>query len=385
MRIFIVLLFFLATSLSALELSVPPLKPQKILINSIAEFNNSIIVRTNSLSEKKKGSSLWKLNHHTKVIVPYLDKNNNKVIAIFKNKNNLQVYASKKGNFVFLNYLDNEKRNVILRIVEDQVFKLAVNRKFTYLIFKDKIILIYNKIIKKIKLPTLDIFSRNNLPSSIAISETNLFLGYNNGEWGGALYKLPIGVAGEFMKNRNIIGKNILGENIDTIKLDIKDNLWVTTSLAHLAGVSSGLYKYNNIKIETIIKQNGLSIGKKTKFKSTGNISLPKLTTINGMTVRKDNNIIFVAPSVGVLSVNKSLNLSYLWRGNLYFSYEESQKIVNDSKEEVIKFSVGSRPEGIVIKKKKMFIASRSLGVLEFSRKNNGNYIPTSQYIFSSK
>ncbi|MCI5146356.1 MAG: hypothetical protein D3923_12715, partial [Candidatus Electrothrix sp. AR3] len=161
----------------------------------------------------------------------------------------------------------------------------------------------------------------------------------------------------------------LLSENVCAIDQDSKGRVWIASGLSHLGLRQAGLHYYDGKAVTEIILQNNIVL-KKGESKNVVTTSLPKSTEFSGMIVNSNDEIVVVAAEIGLLSYTIGKSPKTLWEGNLYISYDMPT------------YGVGSFPQGIVEKEKKLYVASRSLGVFLFEALGDGKYIPTKQIVF---
>ena len=283
-------------------------------------------------------------------------------MATFSNQDkSLQLYVTQRGNAAFLNFVDNLKRNQTVRVDAGKSFRVLANEKHTYLIFKDKIILVEPKGVEIISFEMIDI--RGGFPSAVYLNDKKLYLGFNWGEWGGALYALTLEPNGRFSKNISLLAANING-----ITADSKGKMWFSSGSAHMGLRRFGLYSYHYGKLETVLEGKGVV----NKMLSESGIKLPKLTTIDALTITSENEVLLIAAALGLITINDEKHISYLWKGELDRFYNNPEPNVSTS----------MSPSGVIQTSSSIFLAMRRLGVIEFERQESGHYEPTTQYTF---
>jgi len=188
------------------------------------------------------------------------------------------------------------------------------------------------------------IFAYGSVPQHCLVTANSLYLGYDHGEWSGALIEIP------FISKNNIVfkkGKTILEDNIKAICRTTNDTIWIATGLAHMAAERSGIYKYKNKSLQEILW-------------SKPSLSLPKKSDLSAFCLNNKEEPLFVASILGVFKI-ESDKLKQVINANLYISYSMKD------------YSVGSFPEAMYADKNdNLFIASRSLGVFLYTKTGNG-------------
>lgn len=341
----------------------------KMYLTSIKEFNRQVVIEFEDWSIDdgyKLKYPIWKLDRNRGRLAPFKDINSYPVIATFSNrKGTIKAFASRNGKAVFLNFPDEPKRNKVLRIDEDQPFKIVANKKFTYLIFQKKIMLLTESKTETTPLEELDIKSRSSLPRGITISDETLYLGYYFGEFGGGLSALKFDSSGTFTKNYDM-----MGSHPTIVALDSENKPFVVSNLAHLSSISAGLYYLDDDKIENVIQLSGstITINNIDKPTNSGVITLPQTTEIDGLVITDSDEAIVLASSIGILSIKNKKTLRYLWKGDLFDWFQGEG------------FTSADSPIGLVKLGDSLFTATKTRGILEFSRQKNGEYLLANTY-----
>jgi|GEM_PF-4788652 len=367
--VFIILSFALASTCTATEklvLTVPPLEKELPLIESIYRIGDDVIVRTEKYASKegKWHHFLWRLDEKKGYFIPFINDNNERIVAVSEGSLN-ELIASSDGKGLHLKFINQPKRNITISESEESPFRLGANAYFTFVVFAERIIEVSSKgTVRSIRLNGLIPEEWRMLPRAIAVSENELILGYDKGEWGGAVYSMRIDKNGLDAKSNRL-----LSENVCAIRQDSKGGIWIASGLSHLGMRDAGLHFYDGQKISGIVSQRYF-FEKELKSKSGVAISLHKSTEISGMTVNSKDEVVIVAAEAGLFSYTIGNPFRSLWEGSLYITYNMTD------------YSVGSFPQGIVEKGKKLYVASRSLGVFCFEIFEKGKYIPTKQIVF---
>jgi len=351
------------------QLSVPPLVPEQPLISSMEEWDGRLIVVTENWLN---GVHAPKRNFHyvdlkEKLIKPLIIAAGYEIMALTEDKREALALCQQDGIFfIFKKFRNNdnnqwEKQQVNIQFEKDEEIRFAVNSNSYYLINGpyiwqsrnarqwEKIPL--NKIIGERK--EVNKWPNWDSPRAILCTNDALFLGYNGGEWGGSAYVIPL-------NNYGLSGKGFrIGSfNVTSIKIDHNHNVWIAGGLSHLSGRYAFLFQYRNKKVTPIIDQKGFE-GRNLVIKNKeAKIELP-LTEINGLAINNAGNPVIVASRIGVLEYSNG-KISPVIAADLYITYT------------LPKHWVGSSPMGIVIQDDDIYIASSSLGVLEFKKKVQG-------------
>jgi hypothetical protein len=186
-----------------------------------------------------------------------------------------------------------------------------------------------------------------------------LILGYDVGEFGGALYAMKIGENGLVTES-----KLLISENVSAIDQDAKGMIWI----AGRRSFQGGLYSYDGKTITPIISESDLA-KENVDHKVVMFDNSPRF---DGVTVNSNGDVIFIAEDIGIFSHSTGNFLRSLFVGDLRVQYEMPGDII-----------IGSDPQGIIEKGENLYIASRSLGVFCFEKTADGNYVPIRQIIFN--
>jgi len=350
-----------ASETAGLTFSVPPLRGNQPGLESIHLIGDQIIIGIDGSNSGAIESHypFWRLDERKGDFLPFIDDDENVVVAVSENSSR-DLIASLGQSKLHLRFAGHPMTGVSIADKYQGDFLLSANDPFTYLVFSDRIIEISREgTIREINL--FDVIERcwrwETLPRHIATTKEELLLGYDEGEWGGRLFAIQIDKDGLTRKSTLL-----LSDNICAIDQDSKGRIWIASSLAHLAQKQAGLYLSDGKTVSAIISMDN-TFSEKGSRGEQAMIGLPGTTQIGGITVNPMGEVIIVASEVGLFSYSLHKPLLALWKGSL---------AVND------KWSK-SYPRGIIRKGNKLYIASTSLGVILFEKKQDGRYVPARQ------
>ena len=328
------------------------------LIASIEEWDGIISVVAEEYQPEKRASkrTFHYIDLIDKFIKPLIVKDGYDITALGENKQHAFALCSKnKDLFLFRKsrLVPNaswEMQKLDFKIDGTREIKLAANDIFLFILSANHIWasrdaepwrkIALNEIIGERK--EVEPWPNWNSPHKVLATNNNLFLGYNGGEFGGAAYAIPLngeGISGA--------GLRIGSFNVCGLKEDRYGNDWIAGGLAHMGIRKAHLYQYNHGKIAVIIDQKGYQENNLTKFfkkEEQAKLEIP-ITDIKGLAINAEGNPVLVGSEIGV------------------FEYATG-KI-----SPVIKADMHG-PVGIVIKNDDIYLASRSMGVYEFKKKN---------------
>ena len=194
------------------------------------------------------------------------------------------------------------------------------------------------------------------LPRAILATVNAPFIGYDKGEWGGAAYVVPI-KSGEVTSPV----REIVKFNVCAIEQDAEGKVWIAGGLSHLSIERAWLYVYSEGQVQPLIDQGGED--EQSRRIDISNNPLRRwdtATEISGLTVSENGKPTLVAARLGVFDATAA-KMPPLIKCDFFVRYPEKDYIV------------GSFPRGIRIDRGgNIYVATRSLGVLIFSKTEDG-------------
>jgi hypothetical protein len=347
-----------------LPLTSPPLVKDQPDIRCIYRIGEEIVVRTQEYvyQDRKWYHFLWKL--YKGRFVPFRSSKGDEVVAVSEGSLH-GVIASYREKNVLIEFADQPDRNIRVCVRVEPPFLLGANDFFAFLVFSNRIVEVSNKgVIRIIWLKNIVPKRYRILPRAIGVTESEIILGYDKGEWGGLAVALRIEKSGVIEEP-----KILISENTRSIVHGHGGGIWIASGSSHLGLEEAGLHFYNGKTVTSIISQEGF-MGKEDEDKNRGLLSLPQSSEISGIAVNPTGGVVILASTVGLFMYSTEKALEVLWKGKIGTIYS-----MPDCR-------VCSYPEGVVEKDGSLYIATGSLGVICFEKQNNGKYIPTKQILF---
>lgn len=182
-------------------------------------------------------------------------------------------------------------------------------------------------------------------PSAALLSRDSLFLAYDRGEFGGALFRLDL-------TETPAAATNLTG-SVRFLARDRAGAIWAASGIEHLGGIAGALYRVGRTYVETVALISG-DVGGGSRKRA--GVEFPGLTSVSGLAVGGDGWPIVVLTEFGVFKLTDSRFVP-LYRDSMKASYEISLGGMS--------LSVGSRPVGVVATPAgEIYIATSDLGVL---------------------
>lgn len=356
MRHFLFILFLLLLTFFSAAQKFDNLKVEQPLISDLFLWGNHILAETVHDTANK----YYYIDSLTNRLLKLEIEDNSKIIHVAQSNSFLFAITKKNGH---LNLLSKEKRKTFWLKQELLIKSNAIdNAKFVatdnlLVLVTSEIIhyKLFNSTWKSIEISKLIKLhpESDRLPRHCLLKDDALYLGYDNGEWGGSLIEIPFSVGDDIVFKT---GNLILNENIVAINYSKDSILWIATGLSHLGLAKSGIYKYQNDKLQKVLLENP-------------KLSLKGESDLSAFCLNNNDEPFFIASEFGLFKIQGDC-LRQLINEKLIIYYPIKDYIV------------GSYPVGMYIDREgNIFIASRSLGVLVY--KKLGNQYTFSQMIFN--
>ena len=344
-----------AETVPAFAFTVPPLIPEQPLLKSIRLWNSEIVVES---EEYEEASERWISQYFAvdskKGLSPLKIAGCNVIRSIAESAQDVFVFCSNGQHPVLLSTAKNtmfgwKTRELPTGLqVEDDSLITALNSHVA-LLSSDYLYWLtsnggwsrmpfHHPSSVKIKVP----------PQHILLTNRGLFVGYDAGEFGGALIFIPIQP-----NSPNPLGPSQLlsSMNVNAIAQDRTGAVWVAGGLAHLGMKRADLVRIKEGTVETILHEE--SFGERSRTLS-GSLQLPEPTDVSSLCLDPTDKPLILATDLGVLELD---NKSFRYRIKADFSI--SYKMPD--------YSVGSRPVGMVCPGDgRILVATRSTGIMEF-------------------
>jgi hypothetical protein len=186
-------------------------------------------------------------------------------------------------------------------------------------------------------------------PAAALLNGDSLFLGYDRGEFGGALYHVDLG--------RPIpAASRLLTDSIRFIARSPSGSIWAASGLAHLVMAHAALYRLEPTRTELIASISGVTSQTDPGRVEASGVPFPAVTSVEGLAFTDDGRPIVVFPDLGVFTLTDG-SFQPLYRGSLVSVYEASFN--------GIPARVSSSPVAVMrAPSGELYVATRSLGVL---------------------
>lgn len=357
-------IFFLST-LSCFGQNIDQLKVEQPLLKRLLVWNGLIIAEKDwSRTDKYYVCDTIK-NRLTRLQIA----NDTAILDLTETPSSLHVIVQRDDSYFLLTKNKHERKWTTNPLFPDfnkiKKFRLVANDNLLLIITFDEIFFKQpNSTWEKIAIDSLiDEFHTNDydIPQHCLMTSNSLYLGYDNGEWGGALVEIPISKGDNKTFGK---GKFIIEDNIKGLEYSSKGTLWIASGLSHLAIRESGIYTFQKDKLQQVLWPQP----RKSKDKPQQD-SVPQMHLLFGEKsdlsafCLKDKEVpLFIMSEFGVFRIQKdSIEEVIKTKLNIEYSLEKG-------------YSAGSRPVGMQIDNNStIFIAQRSLGVFVYIR-NKDSY-----------
>ena len=334
-------------SFSVLGQNIHDLKIEQPSLNNLFVWNNLVIVEKAADEHGKFficDTSKEKLERLT------IEKDTN-ILALAESTSFLYAIVKRGDAYVLITKHKNQNTWISEGLFPDfntiKRWKLVANDNLLILVTMDKIYtkthssewtaVPFNSIVEKTKM-FLD-----NMPSHYVLTKNSFFLAFDNGEWGGSLWEIPISTSRKAVLSK---GKLVVGDNIKGLQYASSGVLWIATGLAHLDARESGVYKYANNTLQKVLW-------------SMPSLSLKEPADLSAFCLKNAEQPFFVASALGVFKMLDE-NLEEVIHANLYLRYSLKN------------YDVGSSPVAMHVDgNNTIYIAQRSLGVFVYTKTND--------------
>jgi hypothetical protein len=192
-----------------------------------------------------------------------------------------------------------------------------------------------------------------SLPSALLLSNDVLLMAYDNGEFGGGLYRIDL-------KRPDKVPTRVIDDNVQALARTKSGVIWAAGGLSHLRSVSGILYRIDSNGVKVVAAISGHVSGPRgEKIDKKSGARFPGLTNVSGLALGKEDRPTVVLPAFGVFELSRE-GFVALYKGPLSFFYKTPDA------------GVGSDPVGLAISKSgEIYVASRSLGIFVLRKDNN--------------
>ena len=361
-----VALLCVVNTAKGLDLAVPPTISEQPQLNAIHLWNGILVARGHSYDETEAS---WRFRYYlvdpVRGLSPLSVGGCEKVQSVAETLQTVFALCADNQASVLLSSQKHmgsrwERHSLRRHLRGDEI--LAASRRHLTLIATDKITWLASNgdwLETALAQPPLQITNTAS-PQYGLLTDGYLYLGYDQGEFGGALLAIPFNPDSTRPFGPS---KQLSGMRVNTIVQDQSGSVWVTGGLAHMGSKWADIAVVTNGTLRTLLSEHpGESTGQ-----SNGPLRLPKRSDIAGACVTPTGQVLVVAPNVGVLAVSDKLTV--VIGEELRVSYKMPD------------YSVGSSPVGMICPEDKtILIATRSTGVIEFRTTSPTRYT-TRQFI----
>ena len=191
-------------------------------------------------------------------------------------------------------------------------------------------------------------FTGPMVPAAALLSETSILLGYDEGEFGGALYRVNFSQPTTPVK--------LLDDNVKFLARSPSGAVWAGAGLGHLGGEHAALYRIDGPEPRVVASVSGYLMENGPRISEKSGAEFPALTTLNGLAFGDSDRPIVVFPQLGVFEYGDD-RFNARYNGSLSFEYQDSLR--------GLRIAVLSLPVGVVAAGPgDLYVATRSLGVL---------------------
>jgi len=351
---------------SALDLAVPPTIPEQPQLNAIHLWNGTLVARADSYDETEAS---WRFSYYLVDPLRGLSRLRvegcEKIQSVAETSQTVFVLCVDSHESVLMSLQKHmgsqwERHPLRTHLRGDEI--LVASRSHLTLISTAKISWLTSNgdwVETVLAQPPLQITNTAS-PQYGLLTDSYLYLGYDQGEFGGALLAIPFNPDSTRPFGPS---KQLSSMNVNTILQDRAGKVWVTGGLAHMGSKWADIAEISNGTLTTLLRDHP---GESTR-QSTGPLRLPKRSDVAGACVTPAGQVLVVAPNAGVLAVSDKLTI--VIGEDLRVSYEMGD------------YKVGSSPVGMICPEDKtILIATRSTGVIEFTRTTSTGY-RTRQFI----
>jgi len=191
------------------------------------------------------------------------------------------------------------------------------------------------------------------MPSALLLGNDVLLIAYDQGEFGGGLYRMDL-------KQLDKPMTRLIADNVKSLARAKSGVIWAAGGLAHMASVSGSLYRVGSNGVEVVAAISGMRFRPQDeKIDKKSGAQFPGLTSVSGLSLGKDDRPTVVLPEFGVFELAGD-RFVRLYEGRLRHSYQMPG------------YGVGSSPVGLAIGTSgEIYVADRSLGIFVLRKDDN--------------
>lgn len=199
-------------------------------------------------------------------------------------------------------------------------------------------------------------------PAALLLASDVLLAAYDQGEFGGALYRMDL-------KRPDRRPERLIDGNVGALARANSGLIWAAGGLSHLGSVGAALYRIGDDGPRTVAAIRGYAGGgQREQITASEGVRFPGLTSLDGLALGKDDRPVVVLSDHGVFELAGERFVA-LYEGPLAFSYQMPGYTMNSS------------PVGLARGKSgELYVADRSLGI--FVLRQDGNRYSLKQLLF---
>ena len=338
----------------SISIPVKSLKLEQPIIEKSFFWNEQVIIEIDwrSQDKMKKALLFWYLDEANDLIRPLsITAKDETLIKLSENLSRNLLLTRKAGKYKVHELVNGQ--DILLAsdiVLSDEVSGLTANKDRVYIVGYGTAIEIGKR---QRKIGFYAGLSGNEWIGYrfVGATENALLLASDRGEWGGELHSVNLGLP---MSRK---AQLLIEGNIESLQ-QTKTGAWWVASRGRLYKLidqgKNGFAKFVLEEQQAEIKQG--------KFK----------TTFRAMTISDNNDIFLAADYQGLFKFREGITTN-LWGGPVAIWYDMPSR------------GVGSFPQNILVREKRIYVASRSLGILIFEEKKENSYEFVKQAVFSDK
>lgn len=189
-------------------------------------------------------------------------------------------------------------------------------------------------------------------PEVSLLTDDELFLGWNFGEFGGALFRVPLNHESSALTGDVELVRSM---NPNWITEAEDGAVWVSAGVSHMGLALGQVLRIEDEAIQVVLDETSTC-----SDPAEAELRLPQPGEIGGLTLDRDGRPLIVVGDFGILRLEER-EVTPLVTSNLSLSYSPKEG-----------YSIGSPPVGLAVTSAGLFVATRSLGVFAFLASDDG-------------
>lgn len=345
---------------SALDLAVPPTITEQPQLNAIQPWNGMLVARADSYDET---NAVWRFRYYhidpSRGLAPLTVGDCRTVQSVAETSQGVFALCADAQKSVLMSLQKHmgsgwRQHDLPTELRGDEI--LAASRRYLTLISMDKISWLTSNgewVKTTLMQPPFELTGTVS-PQYGLLTDSYLYLGYDQGEFGGALLAIPFNPDSTRPFGPS---KQLSSMNVNAILQDRSGKVWVTGGLAHMDSKWAEIAEVSNGKLTSLLREHPAE----SPRQFNGPLRLPKRSDIAGACVTPAGQVLVVAPEVGVLAVSDKLTVVIAEQLRVFYHMPN--------------YTVGSSPVGLLCPNENtILIATRSTGVIEFTKTTGTGY-----------